>query len=339
MNEIQNTLHKLFKNWAGERVLEATVLPASGSQRQYARLRGETRVAMGVYNPNAVENKTFLAYTEHFLRHQVAVPRVYGADLSVGVYLLEDLGDLTLLEYINHHRDEATLRTCYQEALRQLAHLQLFAAADLDYSVSQAHSQFDKTAMRWDLSYFKYCFVLSAYLPMDEYKLEADFERLLHALDEVPQGFFMYRDFQARNIMLANNKLYFIDYQGAKQGALQYDVASLLYQAKADLPDALREELLDFYIQLIQQHLTIDPSEFKQQYYRFVLLRMLQVLGSYGFRGFYERKAHFLDSLPYALQTIQKLMTHHTYLFNQLPELSQILRAAIAKYGTNLAQK
>lgn len=335
---METQLQQLFSDWAKEPVLEMKALPLSGSQRRYWRIRSQNYKIIGTQNPNYAENQLFLDFTEYFQQQQVRVPRVYAKNLDKGLYLLEDLGDTSLLDYLHTRPSLENIRACYEEALRQLAHIQLFASAGIDWEKHYPNGEgvvFDTMMMRWDLDYFKYWFVMPSKIEWNEYRLEQDFRKFLNQLDKANPAYFMYRDFQARNIMLHQNQLYFIDYQGAKQGALQYDVASLLYQAKANLPQSLREELLQFYIRTVETYIPIDRLEFEQMYYRFVLLRLLQVLGAYGYRGLYEGKPHFRSSIPMALANVQSLREQHAYLFAQFPELSRVLERLIQVYKEN----
>jgi hypothetical protein len=187
--------------------------------------------------------------------------------------------------------------------------------------------------MTWDLNYFKYYFLKLAKVSFDEQKLEDDFETLTNFLLEADHNHFMYRDFQSRNIMLLNNKPYFIDYQGGRKGALQYDIASLLYDAKAAIPQKIRNELLAFYLEILKTHLPFDRRKFLKYYNGFVLIRILQAMGAYGFRGYYENKPHFLQSIPYAVQNIKWLLEGNNLTLH-LPMLTDVLQEIIDSTGS-----
>ncbi|MEO0468061.1 MAG: RNase adapter RapZ [Bacteroidota bacterium] len=308
----EQLLSTLFESWAHESCQSIEALPQSGSCREYFRLSGPKQTAVGVYHTEFKENQAFLGFTRHFLEKGLPVPKIYGENLSQNVYLLEDLGDQTLFadlmkKRINgHFPDEVEKR--YQQALEQLVRFQVEGGEGLDYSLCYPRDSFDQQSMMWDLNYFKYYFLKLTKVPFDEQALEDDFHRFSNFLLQAEHSFFLYRDFQARNIMLHNDQPYFIDYQGGRRGALQYDLASLLYQAKANLPGETREKLLGHYLDALSNITSVDRETFIQFYYGYVLMRTIQVLGAYGFRGFYERKSHFLESIPFAIRNLDEIM-------------------------------
>ncbi len=329
-------LNSLFLEWAGQLPLDIQAIPLAGSDRRYYRLRHSERSTIGVYSKDQPENRAFLAFSRHFRSKAVPVPEIFIENQSQTAYLQQDLGDLSLLQKLDELRKSQTgpgfpaaAIGLYQRSLEELAKMQILGGQGLDYSLCIPRPDFDLQSIRWDLSYFKYYFLRAIKVSHDEQALEDDFERLAHWLLETDCSHFMFRDFQARNIMLLGNEPYFIDYQGGRRGALQYDVASLLYQAKADLPESLRESLLDHYIQAAQAYTKLNPTEFKSHYRGYVLIRTLQVLGSYGFRGFFERRPHFLDSIPYALENVRNLLDANT-LPIALPTLWKALRDALS---------
>ena len=250
--------------------------------------------------------------------------------LAENAYLEEDLGDVTLFEFLGQHRsgDEiaAPAVAAYRRAVELLPRFQVEAGRDLNYKFCYPRASFDRQSISWDLNYFKYYFLRLAGVPFNEQALEDDFGRLTRFLLSAPRDYFLYRDFQSRNIMLREGQPWFLDYQGGRKGALHYDIASLLFDGKADLPPALRQELLDHYLDALAGYLPLDRAAFLEHYYAFVYVRILQALGAYGFRGFYERKAHFLQSVPYALKNLRWL-AHNVKLPIALPALMAATQA------------
>src|SRR6266576_4618611 len=271
-----------------------------GSGRKVIRLVGEKGSAIGILYGVHEENTAFLEFSRHFRRHHLPVPEIYGEDLDRGAYLEEDLGDTTLFDFLSKNRVGETVAPDAVEAYRKvvavLPRFQVEAGRDLNYKVCYPRGSFDRQSIAWDLNYFKYSFLRLAGIPFNEQQLEEDFSRWTKFLLSAPHDYFLYRDFQSRNVMLPGGEPYFLDYQGGRKGALQYDIASLLYDAKADLPPAFRQQILDHYLATLRNFIDIKPEAFMQHYYAYVYVRIMQALGAYGFRGFYERKVHFLQS-------------------------------------------
>lgn len=296
----------------------------SGSGRNIIRLSGGKFTAIGILYPVREENRAFIEFSRHFRRHGLPVPEIYAEDLSHGAYLEEDLGDLTLFEFLSQNRDGQEIAPAVIEAYRKtvavLPRFQVEAGRDLNYKVAYPRGSFDRQSIAWDLNYFKYYFLRLAGIPLNEQALEDDFGRLTRFLLTADRDYFLYRDFQSRNVMLRDGQPFFLDYQGGRKGALQYDIASILYDAKADLPPELREQLLEHYLETLGNFVPLKREEFMRYYYAYVYVRLMQALGAYGFRGFYERKAHFLQSVPYALKNLRWLL-HNAQLPIALPAL------------------
>ncbi|HUM04145.1 MAG TPA: RNase adapter RapZ [Terriglobales bacterium] len=321
-----DVLHQLFERHFHSSATQIKALQGElgGSGRRIIRLANENARAIGVLYAVREENAAFLEFSRHFRRHGLPVPEIYGEDLSQGAYLEEDLGDTTLFEFLSSHRREDKIASAAVEVYRKvvaiLPRFQIEAGRDLNYKVCYPRGSFDRQSIAWDLNYFKYYFLRLAGIPFNEQALEDDFGRLTKFLLSAPRDYFLYRDFQSRNIMLRGGEPHFLDYQGGRKGALQYDIASLLYDAKADLPPELRQQLIDAYLEALAKHVDLDRDAFMQHYYAYVYVRIMQALGAYGFRGFYERKTHFLQSVPYALKNVRWLL-HNVKLPIALPTL------------------
>ena len=305
----------------------------SGSGRRIIRLSSEKISAIGILYDVREENVAFLEFSRHFRRHGLPVPEIYAEDLSHGAYLEEDLGNTTLFEFLSDHRDGASIApeatAAYRKVVAVLPRFQVEAGRDLNYKVCYPRASFDRQSIAWDLNYFKYYFLRLAGIPFNEQALEHDFGRLTKLLLSASRDYFLYRDFQSRNIMLRDGQPFFLDYQGGRKGALQYDIASLLYDAKADLPPDLRQQLLDHYLDSLAGFLDLDRTVFMQYYYAYVYVRIMQALGAYGFRGFYERKEHFLQSVPYALINLRWLL-HNVELPIALSTLMEAFKSMVA---------
>jgi aminoglycoside/choline kinase family phosphotransferase len=304
-----------------------------GSGRKIVRLANKDASAIGILYDVREENVAFLEFSKHFRNHGLPVPEIYGEALGEGAYLEEDLGDTTLFEFLSKNRSGETISTqaveAYRKVVAMLPRFQVEAGRDLNYKVCYPRGSFDRQSIAWDLNYFKYYFLRLAGIAFNEQALEDDFGRLTKFLLSAPRDYFLYRDFQSRNIMLRDGSPFFLDYQGGRKGALQYDIASLLYDAKADLPPELRQKLLGDYLDALSGFIALDREAFLQHYYAYVYIRIMQALGAYGFRGFYERKAHFLQSVPYALKNVRWLL-HNVKLPIALPTLLEAFHSMLA---------
>jgi len=304
-----------------------------GSGRAILRLQGPAGSAIGIVYPVREENVAFLEFSRHFRRHGLPVPQIYAEDLGNNAYIEEDLGDTTLFEFLTANRTGDSIAEpaieAYRKVVATLPRFQVEAGRHLNYKVCYPRSSFDRQSIAWDLNYFKYYFLRLAGIPFSEQALENDFSRLTKLLLAAPHDYFLYRDFQSRNVMLHDDQPYFLDYQGGRKGALQYDIASLLFDGKADLPPAVRQELLDYYLDRLAAFVPVDRGAFMEYYYAYVYVRIMQALGAYGFRGFYERKAHFLQSVPYALKNLRWL-AHNVNLPVALPALMEAFQGMLS---------
>ena len=327
------TMHQLlqlYKQWSGEEPAKYEQLPVAGSNRIYYRLTAhDGSTVVGVIGTSRDENHAFVYLCRHFTKRQLPVPRLLAVSDDESRYLQTDLGSLSLFDAIRGGREAGGRYTLKEQELlrrtiRQLPNIQMRGARELDFSNCYPQAEFDVNSVLFDLNYFKYCFLKATELDFHEIKLEADFRLLakdLTSVDDV-QGF-LYRDFQARNVMLdAKGNPYFIDFQGGRKGPYYYDLASFLWQASAKYPHKLRRELVYEYYNALKQYTEVpSPHKFVERLSLFVLFRQLQVLGAYGFRGYFERKPHFIESIPPAMQNIRELLSERNFPYPYLTDL------------------
>ncbi|HLN19726.1 MAG TPA: phosphotransferase [Bacteroidales bacterium] len=318
---------KLFKNSD----IQITQLPRSGSDRRYFRISDKSgRTLIGAYNTNLEENEAFTGFTKHFRSKNLPVPEVLGYIPSSYVYFLTDLGDVNLYTWlhnrpdINEFNDET--KKLYRKVLDSLIVFQVEGIKDLDLNLCYPHKSFDRQSMIWDLNYFKYMFLKLLAVPFNERELENDFNTFCDYLLDAGQDYFLYRDFQTANIMVIENEPWFIDYQGGRKGAPQYDVASLLYDAKIPMSEKDREELLSYYAGNFCARTGEDKEKFRQHFTGFSMIRLMQALGAFGFRGLYEKKPTFAESIVPGVGILtgiaQKAQDHI-----RLPELFKVVNA------------
>jgi aminoglycoside/choline kinase family phosphotransferase len=320
-------LEVLFKQHTHQNPISIEELSASGSNRRYFRLKGENKSYIGVEGTSVDENRAFVTMSKHFDQRGLPVPKVVALTEDERFYLQEDLGDTLLFDAIAEGRKTGVFGEAEKELLRKtmmkLPSIQLLGAEGLDFSICYPQPEFNERSILWDLNYFKYCFLKATGLEFQENRLEDDFASLSEILLRSKTNTFMYRDFQSRNVMVKNNEPYFIDFQGGRKGPLYYDVASFLWQAKAQYNPELREELLQVYLDALNELMPIDQGDFREQLKHFVLFRTLQVLGAYGYRGYFEKKPHFLQSIPFALENLRTILHNE---FSEYPYLLEILK-------------
>lgn len=332
---------RLFREWRGEAPAEVSPVAGDGSARRYWRLTGaDGATAVGAYGPDRDENRAFFSFTGTFREAGLPVPALYGVDESAGVWLLEDLGDTTLFNAVEAARgpgeDEfpEAMMPLYRRVLELLPRFQVEGGRAIDFRAAYPRAAFDRQSILWDLNYFKYHFLKLAHVPFHEARLERDFGRLARFLLRTDTGHFLYRDLQSRNIMVRDGangpEPWFIDYQGGRRGALQYDVASLLYDAKANLGEERRRLLLDHYLTALTCEHPVERDEFLERWPGYVLVRILQALGAYGYRGFFERKPRFLQSVPYAAANLAGLLDRGLPL--DIPELRGALEHIVDRW-------
>jgi aminoglycoside/choline kinase family phosphotransferase len=333
------SLSQLFYETTGKKSGEQTALTASGSNRRYYRLVSEDggTSLIGVQGTSRDENHAFIYMAAHFLDQGLNVPRVVAVSDDEMCYLQEDLGNTLLFDYIAEGRKTGVFSASEKDMLRKtvrgLAQFQVAAAKGFDFKQCYPQPEFNLRSIQWDLNYFKYCFLKATGLDFQEDRLENEFERLAYILLRSEYSAFMYRDFQSRNVMIVTNSEgelvpYFIDFQGGRKGPVYYDVASFLWQAKANFHPDLREELVAEYIDELQKYMPVDLVTFYDTLKHFVLFRTMQVLGAYGFRGYFEKKPHFLQSIPFAIDNLRHLLKHasedYPYLIEVLKEMTEM---------------
>jgi aminoglycoside/choline kinase family phosphotransferase len=325
---IINKVNEVMLFFRKEAPLRIEQLPRSGSDRIYFRVFYEKESFIVTYNLNVKENETFISFSSHFKTNDLPVPEIFFVNDDFTVYIQQDLGTISLLDKLESYGHSEYTYGLYKKSLYQLAKLQVHGHEGLDYNICLTAKEFGKQAILSDLLYFKYYFLDTLHLSYDKQAILDDFDALATYLTKTENKYFMFRDFQSRNIIVNNDDVFFIDYQGGMQGALQYDVASLLWQAKAQLSDEWKGDLLEYYMNVIDELIIkpVDRNIFVGQYDGYVLIRLLQVLGAYGFRGLFERKAHFLTSIPLALKNLKSFLQNNRVGII-MSELSRMLEA------------
>ena len=336
MQQLVESITALYKQWKGINPTAVDVLPQSGSERRYFRLHSKNGSVIGTYGANIKENETFIYFSKQFRAKNLATPEILAISHDGMFYLQEDFGNISLLDHLESKGFTDEVYSLFKKSLEALAQLQVKGDEGLDYSNCLTNAEFGKQAIMADLLYFKYYFLDALRKPYDKQKLIDDFEALSNYLTHTEYKYFMFRDFQSRNIMVkdvggentnnGNSTVHFIDYQGGMKGAPQYDVASMLWQARANLPDNWKNDLLEGYMDSfsIITGQNIDKAIFRSQYNGYVLIRLLQVLGAYGFRGLFERKAQFLTSIPLALRNLKEFFENQSVGIS-VPEFKKIL--------------
>ena len=323
-----NSIKKLYKEYSGREAETVAELPSSGSNRRYFRIGGPAGSLIAVEGTCVEENKAFIAISRHFRSKGLNVPQVFAVSEDSMIYLQEDLGDMMLFNYLAPARERGKYteeeKGVLLKAISYLPDLQFRGGEGLDYSVCYPQQEFDRRMISFDQNYFKYCFLKATGLEFSEIRLDEDFRRMADVLMRSMDDTFLYRDFQARNVMLVEGEPWFIDFQGGRKGPIYYDVASFIWQAKAGYPESLKVEMIDAYLESLRRYREISREEFIATLRHFVLFRTLQVLGAYGFRGYFEKKPHFLQSVPYAMANLKRLLNEP---FEEYPYLTEILTA------------
>lgn len=329
MNE-RSIVKKIYKKFTGNDPVDMSILPRSGSDRIYFRIIENNRTIIGVYNPNREENNTFIGFSNHFAAQNLPVPEIFAYFPDDNVYFLQDLGDSNLYTWLERQRQltggiNESISDFFRLTLDKLIMFQTKGAQNLNLDLCYPHKSFDRQSMMWDLNYFKYMFLKLVSVPFNENRLERDYNHLVAMLLETGQDFFLYRDFQSANIMVVDREPWFIDYQGGRMGAPQYDLASLLYDSKAHISQQMRENMLEYYVGKFCTITGYDESQFRDLYPGFVLIRIMQALGAYGLRGLFEKKPGFVRSIIPAIRDINSVIDQGS-MGAELPELASVLK-------------
>lgn len=327
-------MEELFEKWAGEPYKTKIQITANGSNRLYYRLEGDNKSCIAAVNKDVRENEAFFFFAEEMRKRGINVPEVYAVSEDRTTYLQQDLGNVTIYTYLSSRKTNGVdvtdqMRELYQSAIDSLIEIQT-VCRDIDFSNAYPRPRFDHQAIQWDLNYFKYYFLKLFHIPFDEQLLERDFQNFTDYLLDEDCDYFMYRDYQSRNIMIYDDKLYFIDFQGARKGAAQYDLASLLYSSKSDVPDEMRGELLEYYLDkreaMSNKEHPFDREMFKHKFYGYLLARMMQAMGAYGYRGVIEKKEYFVKSIPFAVRNLRRVLDK-VELPVEIPHLKSVWQA------------
>ncbi len=344
MEDAQQVINKLVSKISDDKIDQISPLALTASNRKYYRVRLKNGTSyIAVYNDVVKENEAFISFAKSLKDVDVRVPNIYQVSDNKLWYLQDDLGEITLFDSLNKNRKtnsfESKRRLLYQNIIEDLIHIQVESYRTINFSLGYPRPSFDEQSIKWDLNYFKYYFLKFSGINFDEQLLEDDFVHLTQSLLKIPATYFLYRDFQSRNIMISDDNLYYIDFQGGRKGPLQYDLASLLFDAKAELNQDFRKEMLDYYYNNLPEDIRINQPQFKDTFWNFALIRIMQAMGAYGYRGLFEKKQHFINSIPLALSNLKLILAELTnkeeipYLFSLLEQLPQA--PALQKYLPN----
>ncbi len=318
-------LYELYRCYTGVEPVTCEPLAAAGSNRRYYRLSGPVSV-IGTVGDDVSENEAFLYLSEHFRAKGLPVPEIYGYNEYKSAYIQEDLGNVSLFDIIKSEGFSDRTIGLMKKSIDALVAVQHKGVEGLDAARCYPRAEMDVRSVMWDLNYFKYCFLKSTGLEFSDERLENDFETFTSILTSETFGTFMYRDFQSRNIMIVDESPRLIDYQSGRVGPATYDLVSFLWQARAAIPQNLRDELIDYYVEVVGRYATVDIPDFRKRLPLYVLFRTMQVLGAYGFRGYVEHKSHFLQSIIPAISNLRDILASD---FPQLPYLTELLKRVV----------
>ena len=324
---MQQQIVRLYTQFFGHEPASVQPISGSASNRLYLRLTAADGTSViGVGCPDPLEQRAFCQLDAAMLRQGLRVPQVLVEQDCC--YLQQDLGVVSLYDLILQCQKSGQwtpeVHSLLSQVMRDLVNIQFRTLRDFDLNQCCAQQHFSSTTIRWDLNYFKYCFLKGTGVTIDEGRLQSEFDRLeqtlLSATSDVPC--FLYRDFQSRNVMVHQGQPYYIDFQGGYEGPFYYDVASFLWQARAAYPDELRQQLLRDYHRALLTYCSVSWTDFSAMLQHFVFFRLLQVLGAYGFRGIFERKAAFLSPIGQALAMIGHQAPQYVYIHQLLASVA-----------------
>ncbi|MCU0367113.1 MAG: phosphotransferase [Bacteroidales bacterium] len=332
--DVRTTVERAFQKWSGTAPETITRLPRSGSDRIYFRLHSRGEHVIGAFNPGREENDAFVGFTNHFRSKGLSVPEIYVYYPDEKVYFLEDLGDTNLFTWLAQRSDEERFNeeteALFLNIASDLVRIQTEGIKGLDLALCYPHRSFDRQSIVWDLNYYKYMFLKLIAAPFNETRLERDFEALTLFLLEAGQEYFLFRDFQTANIMIRDGKPWYIDYQGGRLGAPQYDIASLIYDAKAYIPENIRRKTLERHLDLFAAATGRSRSSLAKYSGAFTLVRLMQALGAFGYRGLHENKPTFTESIVPAVELMNDLLAGEQVEID-LPELKKASAAVPAQ--------
>jgi len=335
MKKGEEAIRKLAIDYWGAEADRVESLTPTGSNRHYFRIHRGKKSILGVYNEDLQENHAYISFSKAFYKEGIKVPEILKVQRDEKSYLVEDLGKTSLWDLAGkdvkktEKLSESSLEL-YKKSLSELHKLQKNGLKSINLNDCYPRKAFDKQSMLWDLNYFKYMFLRVMGISSDEELLERDIQKLSDELDAVDQDYFLYRDFQSRNIMIREGEAYFIDFQGGRKGTMYYDLASLLYDANVELGSDDRNQLLNYYFSIVKDEKKIDREEFEHHFYRFAVIRLCQALGAFVLRGVIEKKPHFEECIPYAVKALKEI-SEETALVKDYPELSKAIDASILK--------
>jgi len=337
----EELLRLLFRDYTGEYPDSITYLPKSGSDRIYCRMMVKKLSVLGVWNPDRKENDAFTGFAKSFRQAGLRVPEVFRYLPDEMVYLAEDLGDTDLYSWVQSlkgtHGYAHSVTEMYKGILDDLLRFQFDTDKYIDYNLCHPRKKFDYNSVMWDLNYFKYMFLRLSGTGFNEELLEEDFKKLAGKAVSHWSEAFLYRDFQSRNMMIFKGQVWFIDFQGGRKGAPYYDVASLLLDPYVELETEIHDNLAEYYSVRLRERTENVDNDFLNAYRIFGLIRLLQALGAYGFRGLYEKKPNFTSSIPPATRQLSRLFKYEP-LHNEFPELHRVSDVLAEKWAGPMKQ-